>query len=276
MTNKDLILQYVSTGAILTKYQVNKLSGSIMNSYLRRRLQQEPQSENYKLRDYELMKLPSDEIKKYLSNYKFRNPENAQYLLFNSDNPEEIVNLIYANGINLFKTILDTNNQYTLESLIQKSIKPIKVLDIMANKLGVSIQDIMDKINMGNISRVILRSANKEEMTELFLKYKATDVSPMALYNILVDSFNPIEIINVVGKEKLLSAIDNSLDSDNKIAGMLYKSQRPYDLAKGIGFDLVKPALEKLSNKQRKILLESMNTIYMKRLFRELEISIED
>ena len=38
MTNKDIVKQYVDTGMAISKYQVNKLSKGLLNTYLRKRI----------------------------------------------------------------------------------------------------------------------------------------------------------------------------------------------------------------------------------------------
>jgi len=49
MNNLDLIRQYVNTGQPIGDYQVSKLPGNILKSYLRKRLQSSEQNEEYKL-----------------------------------------------------------------------------------------------------------------------------------------------------------------------------------------------------------------------------------
>jgi hypothetical protein len=55
MTNTILLKQYADTGAILPKYQLDKLGGSLQKTYLRRRVLQSLESTTkYSLRQYEL------------------------------------------------------------------------------------------------------------------------------------------------------------------------------------------------------------------------------
>jgi uncharacterized protein (UPF0216 family) len=70
MTHTILLKQYADTGAILPQYQLEKLSGSLQKTYLRRRVLQERESATtYELRPYELqlfLKLDKDATFNYL------------------------------------------------------------------------------------------------------------------------------------------------------------------------------------------------------------------
>jgi hypothetical protein len=58
MSNIELIKQYADTGAILPKYQFDKLNNNLKNSYLRRRVMQAIEHKWYDLRDHEFPVLP--------------------------------------------------------------------------------------------------------------------------------------------------------------------------------------------------------------------------
>jgi hypothetical protein len=60
MNNKDLIKQYLNTGAILTRHQIETMSESGKQTYFRRRLVQYSQSHYYRFHDYEIELVPDN------------------------------------------------------------------------------------------------------------------------------------------------------------------------------------------------------------------------
>jgi hypothetical protein len=72
MSNKQLIQQYVNSGSLLPKYQVDKLSGSLLKSYLKVRLRQANAEEEYVLHPYEVVHLDDETITDYISKLNHR------------------------------------------------------------------------------------------------------------------------------------------------------------------------------------------------------------
>ena len=66
MDNKDLIRQYVDTGLQLTEYQVNSLSGNLLQTYLRKRMIAISNSQWAELGFYEYRLMSEDNQKTYI------------------------------------------------------------------------------------------------------------------------------------------------------------------------------------------------------------------
>jgi hypothetical protein len=72
MNNLKLLKQYADTGAILSQYQLDKLSPGLQNSYIRRRILQAQESDSYKIYWYEEQYCP-EEYQEKLKRDRFEN-----------------------------------------------------------------------------------------------------------------------------------------------------------------------------------------------------------
>ena len=147
MSNKDLIKQYVSTGAILPEYQVNKLTTNNLKSYLRRRLQQADGNSVYKLRGYEFLKLNNEGRKKYFTDTSDLNSVIDK--LFRDGDDIKLISYI----IPLVKGRWDVNIVYRLLEYTPKEHR----LEIVKQIIPL-IKDKWDN----NITNTLLRDTPKE------------------------------------------------------------------------------------------------------------------
>tara|TARA_Y100000592_G_scaffold10700_1_gene15143 strand:- start:1479 stop:2321 length:843 start_codon:yes stop_codon:yes gene_type:complete len=126
MSNKDLIQQYVSTGAILPEYQVGKLPSNNLKSYLRRRLIG-AENNGDKLLDYELFKLSESGQKKYINSLNIYdiiilkdNTKEKNKLLKLISNKKGIKIDVLLSLLNLFESNIDDIPQKNIDNIILK------------------------------------------------------------------------------------------------------------------------------------------------------------
>lgn len=100
MDNKDLIRQYVDTGLQLTEYQVNKLTGNLLQTYLRKRMIMISGSQWGELGVYEYRLMSEDNQKTYIKLLIKRHdylPKNM--LVYSSDEVKEFyIDTIISNN----------------------------------------------------------------------------------------------------------------------------------------------------------------------------------
>ena len=100
MDNKDLIRQYVDTGLQLTEYQVNSLSGNLLQTYLRKRMIAISNSQWAELGFYEYRLMSEDNQKTYIGWLVRRHdyiPKNM--LAYSSDDVKEFyIDAIISNN----------------------------------------------------------------------------------------------------------------------------------------------------------------------------------
>jgi hypothetical protein len=66
MNSLNLLKQYADTGAMVPKYQLDKMDGNLKGTYLRRRVLQAKESSMYELMDFEIVELSDKLFKEYL------------------------------------------------------------------------------------------------------------------------------------------------------------------------------------------------------------------
>jgi hypothetical protein len=88
MNSINLLKQYADTGAMVPKYQFDKMDGNLKGTYLRRRVLQAKESSLYELMDFEVVELSDKLFKMYL---KGDNPLSEEVLenLY-QENPERL------------------------------------------------------------------------------------------------------------------------------------------------------------------------------------------
>ena len=94
MTPEFLIKQYVDTGNSIPEYQVNKLNKNLLNTYLRKRLIAQSQSDEYSLKGYEFELLPEKVIQNLINSKieKERKLQPEEFFYFRDEmNPSENV-----------------------------------------------------------------------------------------------------------------------------------------------------------------------------------------
>jgi len=123
VSNKKLIQQYVNTGVILNKHQVNKLSGNNLKSYLRRRMLESHQLLPTYLRDYEIYKLSESDRNKFVSGL---DDDDIFSTLKTSSEPENMLNMLGQKGIDFISDLgyngilyLISNNPKNIEDMIK-------------------------------------------------------------------------------------------------------------------------------------------------------------
>ena len=91
MSNKNLIIQYANTGAIMTKHQLYQLPTNIRKSYLRRRINQmmDADFDDYDINSHELVAMPEDVRNEFFGMFDDHNTIDDVLLSKTKSNPED-------------------------------------------------------------------------------------------------------------------------------------------------------------------------------------------
>ena len=190
MSNKDLIKQYVSTGSILPRHQVNKLPSNILKTYLRRRLQQsDADIDTHFLRNYEIVKLSEKLGNRYLSNFSTR--ELFELIVLSAE-PDKIINLAGEKGKRL---VFDVDNMKHLLGGAEAPDRIIKVL--LSNKEFVS-NNILD-----NIPDFLIPLKDRDKFINILLDNKefVSKLGVDDILDLLRFSTEPDNLINKLGEK---------------------------------------------------------------------------
>lgn len=217
MSNKNLIKQYVGTGAILPEYQVNKLPSNNIKTYLRRRLQQsDDNSRKYYLRDYEIVKLPDDSRSKYISNL-----DDIFYLINDSKEPDRVINILLNNEefisnldttkIKIIfthskepekvmvmtgekgKVLLSRLDSYELDSLLKNSKEPQRLINILIGN-----DELI--LKLGLLKTLLIRSEEREKNINTLLnnKYFISNMKGPIITPFIENSKEPEKVVSVL------------------------------------------------------------------------------
>lgn len=236
MSNKQLIQQYVSTGAILSEYQVSKLSDNFKKSYLRRRLQQYGANNGWisnSLRPYEIALIDDESLGKYVSELT---PAQVTELLDSSES---------ASG-EIKDRVIDRVGEYA-NPMVLRSSRVIKTLFDATPKANEIYIKRMSSIGFSeNASTPVLellqQTTDVDAMSEAIDKYypnlikrsilEMPDFNSVALFNANFDQDGMVRLLSRLG------LLGNILLNDNNVIVA----------AKKIGLDVVKNHFDKVFN----------------------------
>ncbi len=234
MTNKDVLKQYCNTGVRIPEYQFNRLNKSLMNTYLRKRIMN-----TFDLEEYEYIYLNDTQKYEYLED-KLKQDKFLNYIEFinapNSFKPNYIDMLV--NGI---VDIVDDFQDK--ESAFKYNDITIEILKLMPYNININVDDIIvmflknkefqEKIGIDTIRKLIERCTDINKLIPLLgenLNKYLFKLDSQNIKDLLTYSKNPENILKIIDIKKLT---DDDLGYD--LIYMFFHAKNPKLILKIFG-----------------------------------------